>query len=271
MQNVFASLDIIEHVDIGDTAGQPGTYTMSRTQKVTRALISRKAKAAPKANKRADTRTAKAAAKPAKRTKTPEIAALVAKAETSWEALGAERVKVTDKQRAVLRAILHNTFHDASPLADRAEVQVWVNLINDSEAPSGIEGKALAGVVSGLVQKQLVFTDGECIALTLAGHATAMDGEEEPAAPVITAPAPTDAKATPEAAEPTWQTGKARAKIINACSRPEGATAKELFAITTWKYASWPHQLRLAAKTTGWSPEVRKVDGRTRYFLIEPA
>jgi hypothetical protein len=251
---------------------------MSRTSKVTRALITRKAKAPAKPAKRADARTAKKAPAPAKRAKSSELAGLVAQVEQGWDTLPAAPVAVTDKQRAVLRALLHNVFHDATPLDARAEVQVWANLINDSEAPSGIEGKALGAIIASLVKRELVSTDGEGICLTLAGHATAMEGEPEPAPKVAakakaTAPVvqPTDAKPAAVEAEPNWQTGKARAKIINACARPEGATSKELFEITTWKYASWPHQLRLAAKTTGWSPEVRKVDGRTRYFLVEPA
>jgi hypothetical protein len=64
--------------------------------------------------------------------------------------------------------------------------------------------------------------------------------------------------------------GKARSIIVDACSRPEGATAKELFAATTWKFASWSHQLNLAAKATGWAKEIKRVDGTTRYFLTEP-
>jgi hypothetical protein len=64
--------------------------------------------------------------------------------------------------------------------------------------------------------------------------------------------------------------GKARTIIVEACSRPEGATAKDLFAATTWKFASWSHQLDLAAKATGWTKEIKRVDGVTRYFLVEP-
>lgn len=77
-----------------------------------------------------------------------------------------------------------------------------------------------------------------------------------PAAPV---PAP--------AAEPKRT---ARQILIEACSRPTGATAKELYAETGWKFASWSHQLRLAAKATGWDHAITKVDGTTRYILAEP-
>jgi hypothetical protein len=78
------------------------------------------------------------------------------------------------------------------------------------------------------------------------------------------------AKHAPKAGMPSVQ-GKARSVIVDACSRREGASSKELFAATGWKFASWSHQLRLAAEKTGRSGEIRKVDGTTRYFLTEPA
>ena len=61
--------------------------------------------------------------------------------------------------------------------------------------------------------------------------------------------------------------GKARSLIVAAVARPEGATAAELFATTGWKFASWSHQMKLAEKATGWTAEIKKVDGVTRYFL----
>lgn len=82
------------------------------------------------------------------------------------------------------------------------------------------------------------------------------------------------AKATPPAtpAPPPATASKrtARQILIEACSRPTGATAKELYAETGWKFASWSHQLRLAAKATGWDHAITKVDGTTRYILAEP-
>jgi hypothetical protein len=81
----------------------------------------------------------------------------------------------------------------------------------------------------------------------------------------LTEPRPFGAKRAPA------QGGFARSGIITACSRPEGATSRELFDATGWQFASWSHQIKLAAAKTGWTPEIRKVDGTTRYFLIEPA
>lgn len=65
--------------------------------------------------------------------------------------------------------------------------------------------------------------------------------------------------------------GKARSVIIEACSRPEGATSAELFTTTGWKFASWSHQLKIAATASGLVAAIRKVDGTTRYFLTQPA
>lgn len=82
--------------------------------------------------------------------------------------------------------------------------------------------------------------------------------ELAPPPPPPVAPAP----------EPVAVAGKARALIVAACSRPEGATSAELFATTGWKFASWSHQLKLITKQTGVAHEIRKVDGTTRYFLL---
>jgi hypothetical protein len=65
--------------------------------------------------------------------------------------------------------------------------------------------------------------------------------------------------------------GKARSVIVDAGSRPEGATSAELFTATGWKFASWSHQLKIAATATGLVSAIRKVDGTTRYFLTQPA
>jgi hypothetical protein len=64
--------------------------------------------------------------------------------------------------------------------------------------------------------------------------------------------------------------GKARSVIVEACSRSEGATSAELFTATGWKFASWSHQLKIAAAATGLVGAVRKVDGATHYFLTQP-
>jgi hypothetical protein len=84
--------------------------------------------------------------------------------------------------------------------------------------------------------------------------------EMKPAAPVAEV-----VKAAPAEKAP----GRARAAIIAACSRPEGATSVELYAATTWRHCSWNHHLSVAAKATGKTATVRKVDGTTRYFLTD--
>jgi hypothetical protein len=71
--------------------------------------------------------------------------------------------------------------------------------------------------------------------------------------------------------KPSTGGGKARSVIVEACSRPEGATSAELFTATGWKFASWSHQLKIAAAATGLVGAIRKVDGTTRYFLTQPA
>jgi hypothetical protein len=82
--------------------------------------------------------------------------------------------------------------------------------------------------------------------------------------------AATATKRTPKAGGNAGS-GKARAVIIEACCRKAGATSKELFDATGWKFASWSHQIKIAAKATGRMPEIRKVDGTTRYFLVGKA
>jgi hypothetical protein len=65
--------------------------------------------------------------------------------------------------------------------------------------------------------------------------------------------------------------GKDRSVIVEACSRPDGATSAELFTATGWKFASWSHQLKIAAAATGLVGAIHKVDGTTHYFLTQPA
>lgn len=79
-------------------------------------------------------------------------------------------MNVTQNELAVLKALNGNFFSNES--CD----WVWSNCINDSNAPSGIEGKTLSGVVSSLCAKGLAEVDGNtgrdaCIRLTEAGLA----------------------------------------------------------------------------------------------------
>lgn len=76
------------------------------------------------------------------------------------------------------------------------------------------------------------------------------------------------------AVEKTRQAGRARTSIIEACSRPEGATPAELYAATAWKdtgKTNWRSVVAEAGKATDRAMALRKVDGKTRYFLIEAA
>jgi hypothetical protein len=83
---------------------------------------------------------------------------------------------ITTNERAVLLALVDNHFHDGNQGEDEKCGQwLWANCINDSTSPSGIDGKALSGVVSNLVQKGLVVTDGNkgreaCVRLTPSGY-----------------------------------------------------------------------------------------------------
>lgn len=68
-------------------------------------------------------------------------------------------MNVTPSEKAVLIALRDNYYGDVT----------WTNCINDSDSPSGIEGKALSGVVASLSKKRLVIADGETVGLTNLG------------------------------------------------------------------------------------------------------
>ena len=59
-------------------------------------------------------------------------------------------MNVTENEKAVLLAIKYNYFGSYT----------WANCINDSDKPSGIEGKRLSGVVSSLSKKGFVYVEG---------------------------------------------------------------------------------------------------------------
>lgn len=59
---------------------------------------------------------------------------------------------LTDKEARVLKALAYNYFGEGSG--------TWCWAVNDSNAPSGVTGKALAAVVGSLEKKGLVRTDG---------------------------------------------------------------------------------------------------------------
>lgn len=78
-------------------------------------------------------------------------------------------MNITANELAVLKALNSNHFGSAGEW-------VWSNCINDSSSPSGIEGKALSGVVSSLCSKGLAQVDGNtgreaCVRITPEGVA----------------------------------------------------------------------------------------------------
>ena len=81
---------------------------------------------------------------------------------------------ITPNEAAVLRAIATNCFnvlnYGAPTCYEEANQEIWTDLINDAEYPSGITGKTLSGVCGSLAKKGLIqsFTGFE------AGEATIM-------------------------------------------------------------------------------------------------
>ena len=77
-------------------------------------------------------------------------------------------MNITENERRVLEAIAHNHY------GDTPGDPIWSDSINDSERPSGIEGRKLSGVCASLEKKGLTVTgyiDAPVIALTEAGAA----------------------------------------------------------------------------------------------------
>ena len=115
----------------------------------------------------------------------------------------------------------------------------------------------------------LVIDVGSAECTALASRIAAMLGREVRIMDMLTGRL-LDTVAAPER-KASASGGKARSVIVEACSRTEGATSAELFTATGWKFASWSHQLKIAAAATGLVGAIRKVDGTTRYFLTQPA
>ena len=115
----------------------------------------------------------------------------------------------------------------------------------------------------------LVIDVGSAECTTLANRIAALLGREVRITDALTGQL-LDTVAAPERKAHTGG-GKARSVIVEACSRPEGATAAELFTATGWKFASWSHQLKIAAAAIELVGAIRKVDGTTRYFLTPAA
>ena len=64
-------------------------------------------------------------------------------------------ILATENEAKVLRSIATNSYCDANYRSPRTyqAPDVWMDCINDSGLPSGIEGKALSGVCSSLSKK----------------------------------------------------------------------------------------------------------------------
>jgi hypothetical protein len=80
---------------------------------------------------------------------------------------------VTRDEFRVLRAILTNEFH-SDPGEGRIGSAIFCESLDVSGEPCGVkDGKILSALISSLVHKKLVETDGETIALTAEGYAAA--------------------------------------------------------------------------------------------------
>jgi hypothetical protein len=66
-------------------------------------------------------------------------------------------VNVTPREKAVLRAVYHNWFQNASG-RETIENPIWSHLINDSAEPAEF-GLGLAGIVGSLCRKGLLASD----------------------------------------------------------------------------------------------------------------
>lgn len=85
---------------------------------------------------------------------------------------------ITSNEMKVLRTVCRNDFTGANGALPKnyseASDWIWSDCINESRFPSGIEGRALSGVVSSLCQKGLLQIDGNsgrdaCVRLTEQG------------------------------------------------------------------------------------------------------
>lgn len=61
-------------------------------------------------------------------------------------------IQLTDNEKAVMRALANNHYGTDGD-------GVWSWAVNESATPSGIEGKALSGVVGSLVKKGLISSE----------------------------------------------------------------------------------------------------------------
>lgn len=69
---------------------------------------------------------------------------------------------ITANEAAVLRSIATNCYnvlnYGVPSCYEEANNEIWTDLINDAEYPSGIEGKALSGVCGSLARKGLILS-----------------------------------------------------------------------------------------------------------------
>lgn len=62
------------------------------------------------------------------------------------------KIELTANEVAVLKSLANNYYGDG-------QGGVWSWAVNDSDTPSGIEGKALSGVVGSLAKKGVVYSE----------------------------------------------------------------------------------------------------------------
>jgi hypothetical protein len=82
--------------------------------------------------------------------------------------------ELSENERKILRAVLTNKIHEGPLGPERIGVSVWCESLNEADEPTGIkDGKILSALISALITKKLVTSDGETIELTQAGFAAA--------------------------------------------------------------------------------------------------
>lgn len=72
---------------------------------------------------------------------------------------------ITPREKQVIIAY-KNDDHVSDNGWDYFGSQAWIDILSDN---SNIKGKAFSGIISSLVKKGLMFTDGEAIGLTKLG------------------------------------------------------------------------------------------------------
>jgi hypothetical protein len=81
---------------------------------------------------------------------------------------------LSENERKVLRAVLTNEMHESPLGPERVGASIWCESLNAAAEPTGIkDGKILSAIISALVTKKLVKSDGETVELTKEGYEAA--------------------------------------------------------------------------------------------------